>query len=197
MNEDLIWINREVSIDREKQLRMIPTPALRIVFKVIPSWNELLAASNYPRAAQGMVKKWRKKGFDQALFYAERAGWHISKTVEYGLSEKGRETKTVTKKIDPPIFTEDVKIILRFWRPSWRHYDVFNPFAKPIIDGFVDAGVLLEDDCERVPMFTTQFMGVDPSLKLSAEALAARKVRKLGRKVSEPLPALFWFDFYA
>jgi hypothetical protein len=195
--DDPIWINRERSVERIWQVNSIPEPALRIEFYIIPSWNHFLAAISYPRAAQQMVKIWRKKGRVKAIDAARRAGWQIEEWIEHGVSNSGRATQTKHEIIRPTIFTEDVSIVLRFWRPNWIHYDVFSPFAKPIIDGFKDAGVLVDDNCERVPKFTTQFMGVDPSLKLSKEAQTARKVAKIGRKKNDPAPARYWFDFYA
>jgi len=197
MSDDLIWINRERAVTCDHPSQQVLMPNLRVEFLVMPSWNQYIALSQYPTTAQAMVKKWREAGARKGLYFAERAGWKVNEWTEHGFTERGNPTATVHRKIDPPIFSEDVKIVLRFWRPNWGHYDVFTPFAKPIVDGFKDAGIIIEDNCERLPSFSVQFMGVDPKLKLSKEAKEARKIKKLTRKGAlDPLPARYWFDFY-
>lgn len=172
------------------------TPDLRIEFDYLLSWNDFLGISRHPGAAQGMVATWRKKGHDKAIFYGERAGATVNRWVEHGLSEKGNPTRTKHETIAPVFFDVPVRLELIYWRATAARYDNFSPFVKPIVDGFVDAGLLVDDSYKYVPAFVVLAMGVDPSLKPSKEAQAARKIKRAGRKTSLPMPGRYYFDFY-
>jgi hypothetical protein len=173
------------------------TPDFRIEIPIVPSVNDYLAIARHAGASQGMVKLWRKRGRELAIWTARRAGHNIRIQIYYETTERGRVLERVIETIDPLIFTSPVKLIVKFWRPTRRSYDCFNPFIKPIIDGFVDAGVIADDNFEHIPSVEIRFMGIDKSLKLSPEALERRRIARIGRKPKrEPVPCRFYFDFF-
>lgn len=170
-------------------------PDLRIEFTTLPSWNNFLGHKN-PQIARNLLSKWRKIGFDQALFHAGRKGAAISEWTEYGVSEKGKQTSTIHRKIEPLFFNEPVHLNLVYWRPDNRNYDTFSPCVKPVVDGFVDAGLIADDNHFNIESFSTIFAGVDKSLGLSKEVQRQRTIdRKVGGK-KFLTPARYYFDFY-
>lgn len=173
-------------------------PDLRIKFDVLPSWNDFLGIARHAGAAQGMMATWRKKGMKAALAQSSAYGAVIDRWTESNVSEKGRITEVAKALIRPRFFldSERVRLELHYWRATYARYDNFSPLVKPIIDGFVDAGVIIDDSYDHIPEYSVKFEGVDSSLKPSPEARAARKVKALGRKKSQPMPARYHFDFY-
>jgi hypothetical protein len=105
-------------------------------------------------------------------------------------------TKIKHVRLEQPIFSAPVKVILRYWRPDNRRYDNFNPFVKPIVDGFTDAGIWPDDDNKIVREFTVSFEGVDTSLKLSKEGRAARALDRKFTNKKMYSPSRWRFEFY-
>lgn len=187
--------NKRQKQSLESQENGFPEAYFRVEFSVIPSWNDYLATSRHFGAAQGFFKKWRAKGFGQAIAAARFQLFPTYTWTEFDVAKNGRTLQTVHTTIKPCIF-EACKITLRIWRPNFGRYDLFNPFVKPIVDGFVDAGVMPDDNCYCVRGFEVEFCGVDDSLKLSKEARENRKVKRITSKARMPLPARYRFDFY-
>ncbi len=170
---------------------------LQIEFDVLPSWNDFLASHRHAGAAQGMVGKWRKKGFEKAIRAVRVAGGNITEWTTYEPSGKrGAMREVKHAKIEPVFINQPVFLVLRYWRPTQARYDNFNVFTKPVIDGFVEAGVIPDDNKTWIPQDATVFMGLDTSLKPSAEAKEARRIKRLSSKARQPLPARYWFEFY-
>lgn len=183
-------------IDFEDQLQTIKKPDFRVVFTVMPSWNDYMGMSRRPMVASGLVKTWRKKGFQKAIEAARLLNLPIQEWIEHGLSEKGNPIQIKHQTIKP-VLLERASLIVRYWRPTWNVYDSFSPMIKPIVDGFVDAGVIAKDNFQFIPDYSVQFMGVDTSLQLSAIATAERKTIKQFQKKSLLTPARYWCDFYS
>lgn len=57
--------------------------------------------------------------------------------------------------------TRNVRIVCKVWWPGHQRMDVHNGYVKPILDGFVDAGLLTDDYHAVVPKFGYEYMGVD------------------------------------
>lgn len=183
------------TISREEQTKDL-RPQLRIVFHELNSINDYMATARHFGAAQGMVARWRKMGREAAIKQCRHQGIAIAEHVESEVTKGGRVRGVVHERIAEPVFSRCC-LVLRYWRPSNHRYDVFSPFAKPVIDGFVDAGLLVDDDQTRIVKFSVQFMGIDSDLKLSKEAQARRAVKRQLQKTKLLTPALYWFDFYA
>lgn len=202
MNEqpdDYIELQRapeKLLIRRDEQLAQIEPPNLRVEFKVIPSWNNYLSIAEHKQSAQAMVKKWRAKGEEKAIYYARRNGFAISSVTIKVSDGKGRLKDKLIETVAPGSAFQRCEMVLRYWRPSWNTYDVTNPFVKPIIDGFVDAHLLFKDSQEHLFRYTSEFMGVDARLVLSAEAKEHKRLlSRVGKKYA-PQQARWWFDIY-
>lgn len=172
------------------------SPELTITLEQLPSWNDFLATARHFGAAAGLMKKWRKIGFKQAIWAVERIGGTVARWEEYGATEDGKMKKIKHVLIKPYFFTTPVILELKYWRPDNRRYDNFNPLAKPIVDGFIDAGLMADDNNKFITTFIVEFAGVDKSLKLSAEALTMRKTKRRAGGKSLLTPSRFDFNFY-
>lgn len=171
------------------------SPTFRIEMPVIPSMNDYLSAGRNWQQLNGFKARWEKQGFEAAIRAAYRAGFEVQEWTEFDVGKNGQQIKTEHKKIKTPII-EYAKVILRIWRPSFANYDVFNPYTKSIIDGFVKAGVMVDDNCFNVHSFEQKFMGVDESLKPTAEAKEARRLKRLDKpNRRQPVNARHYFDF--
>jgi hypothetical protein len=193
----IIKLSKTESIDHEAQLASIPPPAFRIETNLIPSWNDVLSVQRHFGMFDSLKKKWLKIGKELALDTAAEKGIALCEYSEHDLSPRGKPIVVHHRKFWTPFIHRACKIHIRVWRPDLREYDVNNPYLKPIIDGFVQCGLLASDSHEIVRSIECEFMGVDTSLKLSAEEKAARKAKRdAGDKKRMPLPARYWFDFY-
>ncbi len=170
-------------------------PLIRIEFHDLESWNDILASTRHPQALEGLIKKLRKKGMEKALRDAPKYGMPLRIWSEFEVSARGKTVEVEYRKIAEPIAIP-VKLLLRFWRPTAHRFDVFSPAVKPVVDGFVDAGLLHDDNVKWVPEWTTRFAGIDPTLKLSDEAKGLRKAKAIGRKKAGLTASRFWFEFY-
>jgi len=144
------------------------------------------------------LAKWRKLGEEHAIRAAQQQSFGIFRWQEFETQKSGRLKEVTHVRINPYIFTH-CRIVLRIWRPTFADYDVFNPCIKPIVDGFVDAGVIAKDSCWQIRSVQCEFMGVDDSLKLSVEAREQRKIEKRirgGKVKRQPVVARYFFDFY-
>lgn len=172
---------------------------ITIPFTVLLSVNDVQQGASRANAfaLSALIKKWRKRGRNRACQTLSGEG--------YALQELTREIKGSNKietftGLAQPFFKESEKIvcILRIWRPSNASYDVHNPFIKPVIDGFVDVGLLPDDSFHYLTDVFYHFESVDPELKPSDEMRAKRKNYKARypKRPMPPLPARFHFDFY-
>lgn len=166
---------------------------LRVEFHELESWNNVLASTRFPLAIDGIIKKLRKRAEEKAIKAARQAGWPIKEWTETEITARGAFRTVEHSKIYSPL---DIKaeVVLRFWRPDNRRYDVFSPCIKPVVDGFTDAGLFHDDNTVWVPATSTVFEGVDTSLALSKEAREIRKAKAKGRKKTGLTPARYWFD---
>lgn len=172
-------------------------PLFRIETNVIPSINDYLSVSKHFGAMQGFKNKWQKIGFEMAIRSAYRAGIAVQEWDEFEIGKNGQQIKKHYQRIKSPVF-DRAKLILRIWRPTFGTYDVFNPYTKAIIDGFVDAGVMKDDSCFNVYSFEQMFMGVDDSLKPTDEMKLARKWKRVDKPNKRlPVTARYYFDFVA
>lgn len=167
---------------------------LCVEFSELPSYNNLLSLGRYSGAAQGLLKQWKRRAAEYAIRAARRAGAPVDEWEELTYSKTGREVRTKHELISPTLFTEPVRITLHIWRPTARLYDVTNPFIKPVLDGFVEAGLLADDSYKQVPEYTALWRGIDRGLKLSPEAEQRQRARRAGRKVSLLTPSRFIFE---
>lgn len=168
-------------------------PLLRVEFHELESWNNILASTRFPMAIDGIIKKLRNRAKEKAVYAARQAGWPVSEWKETTMSDKGKTRIIQHVKITSPLDVQ-TEVVLRFWRPDNRRYDVFSPCVKAVVDGFTDAGVFHDDNTVWVPATATVFEGVDASLRLSKEAKDIRKAAARGRKKSGLTPARYWFD---
>lgn len=171
----------------------LPQPALRIVMYTLPSWNDFLGISRHSGAAQGMMQTWRKKGEKAALQQVTAYGGNVTRWEESGVSDTGRITKTKHARIAPVFFDCQVRLDITFWRATKARYDIFSPMIKPVVDGFVDAGLLPDDSYLYIPFGSINFGGIDETLKPSKEDRERRKNIRAGRKTSLPMPTLYHF----
>jgi hypothetical protein len=184
------------------QVNSFGTPLLRIEFLELPSWNDILSVARSrnlrtPSQAETMIAKYRKKGFEKAIFQGERQGWQINRWTEFAISDKGKELTIEHARFKQPIYPGRLECILRYWRPTWANYDSFSPISKPVVDGFRDAGVFEDDNFKVIPEVRVMFCGIDKTLVLSDTAKEERRDKRAGRKNQRmPTQARFWFDFY-
>lgn len=171
-------------------------PDLTITFQQLPSWNDFLATARHFGAAAGLMKKWRKAGAKQAIDAVRRAGGSIATWEEYGATDNGRMRKIKHELIKPYFFTQPVTLVLAYWRPDNRRYDNFNPLVKPVVDGFIDAGLMEDDNNKFIVQYGVDFKGVDKTLKLSPEAAAQRKIDRRVKGKSLLTYSRFDFNFY-
>lgn len=187
-----------LTLELNEQLSGVPEPKLRIEFRTLPSWNDYLSIAKHFGMAASFLAKWRKLGEEHAIRSARQQLFGLVTWQEFETQKSGRLKAVTYTKIKPHIF-EHCEIVLRIWRPTFADYDVFNPCIKPIVDGFVDAGVVAKDSCWQIPSVKCEFMGVDDSLKLSPEAREQRQIEKRirgGKAKRQPVVARYYFDFY-
>lgn len=163
---------------------------------VLPSWNDYLSIARRPNMAQGLKTKWFKAGRKAAILAGFKSPFRMLKWIEHDLTPSGKTKQIIHERFQNPITLEPVKMVLRVWRPTFGRYDVFNPFIKSIVDGFIDAGILPDDDCFHVRSVSVEFMGVDERLKPDADAKEARRLKRLTSKARMPVSARYWFDFH-
>jgi Holliday junction resolvase RusA-like endonuclease len=105
----------------------------------VPSINDFNRKANHNHFDGGKFEKsWRYVGF--------LAGkqWLISRPEETFLP-----------------LTRGVWVVIKVYRRDNRSRDVHNLFAKPILDGFTDAGLWKDDNEKVVPKVTFEYCGVD------------------------------------
>lgn len=182
-------------IGLDLQAGCIPEPDFRIRLDYLPSLNDYLAAGKNWRQLLAFKRRWHEAGLSAALTAALEQGLEVGESVTHG-SARSEKMMAKPRRILTTAVGSPCEMILRVWRPTFGIWDTFNPFTKPIIDGFVEANVIADDNCYVVRRNSVVFMGVDPSLKPNNEERAARRAFKRGRKVRLPSRARFWFDFY-
>lgn len=124
-------------------------PKARFVFKHIPSWNEAIAWANQRPSRVRSHKQarfiynnhtqvWRSKGEAMALRLKDRlraAGSPSLWAWDGGYFIRGRAL-----------------VIVKSVRGTEHKYDIHNPWVKPILDGFSDAGLWRDDEWAYVPV---------------------------------------------
>lgn len=171
------------------------TPIISIEFKYLPSWNDFLAAGD--RAKSGMIKTWRKKGFDAAIRAAKADAIPVEEWTEVTVNDNGKLGHLDHAKVKYPL-QGPFHTVVRYWRSSNIRFDSWNLFAKPVVDGMVEAGLFTEDNFTVMPDIDIRFMGVDKSLALSKEARELKSALKRagkGKKRSQS-PGRYIFEFY-
>ena len=68
-----------------------------------------------------------------------------------GMTKQWRELAALAARDHEPLSTP-VRIVATFWKPRAGRYDPNNlwPTVKACVDGFVDAGILVDDDHKHV-----------------------------------------------
>lgn len=190
------------------------TPVFSLEMAYLPSKNDARKIGASAIAAAGFNKQWREKGREAALTRAEALGLPLM------LQSYTIKTKTLILAHQPPAKTKAGKrrklkqwtyetstayraalitplltkcsLVLKVWRPDCTVWDITNPWLGPVLDGFVDAGVLLKDDCFHLIRYTVEMMGVDASLKLTPHEKAQAKATQ-GLRLKR---ARYLFEFY-
>lgn len=189
-------------------------PAFTVEMAYLPSKNDARKIGS-SIAAASFNKEWREKSREAALTRAEVLGLPISlqsyiiKTRTPVLvatpkpTKTGKTRKAVAKKwgylastayraaLTTPLLTK-CSLILKVWRPDATVWDITNPWLGPVLDGFVDAGILAKDDCWHLIRYTVEMMGLDESLKLTPHEKAKAKAKK-GLHLRR---ARYLFEFY-
>jgi hypothetical protein len=193
-----------------------PTPCLRVPFKVLLSWNDLL--SQVPSVVKAKyagqiitnplgstVKLWRERGRVRGIEVAKQLQLptHIIERQTRKPKRNGGYQVEYIEALKQTFFTEKIVCIVRCWRGTNANYDIHNPFIKPILDGFSDINFYEDDNFKNLVDVFFHFESIDETLKPTKAETAARKrfkakqdKKKRGKKKMPPIPQRFYFDFY-
>lgn len=179
-----------------------PSPCVLIEFRVLPSWNDMLAGVE-AMTLRGEVKKWKKRGRTRALETLQKIHPEIkTETIEKITRSRDKRTGEFKREyfegLSECYLNEPFACIVQMWRANHNEYDIHNLVIKPIFDGFVDIRLMAGDHFKFFPQMGFEFCGVDPSLKITAKEKEARDTFRLlyPKKPMPPLPAKIRFNFY-
>jgi len=175
-------------------------PDCVIEFSHLPSWNDLNAISGHIHAKGSFTRKWRGMGEAKVIDFAQANDLKLERYVEWFGKEKDQSREHV--RLVEPYFLRPVAIDCRVWRPDSRPYDVHNVCLKAVLDGFVDARLLIGDDTRFVKEVSFVYEGVDESLALTRTERATRKAVQDARRLKGqnpkrmPTRARFRIEFF-
>lgn len=190
----------------------IPTPCLRIPFRVMLSWNDVIGYAKDWKMTRSATDKWLRNSRTRAAEVLQAAGVELEefehvhvgkeKKMADGVFMPGKVTRVRWRRAVRLFFTEPVGIVVRLWRPTALAYDIANLMVKPVVDGFVDVNILRDDQVLHLPDFGFKFHGIDRTLAFTEVEREARRDFQAARKEKgqnpKPLPmrSRIWFDFY-
>lgn len=177
------------------------TADLRIKFRLHLSVNDLNSKERWQRGQT--VALWRQRGADRLIQTAHELNLETVDFAERVTDNYGNARIVTGTRLKEFFFTEPVIVVVRFSKAKNTRYDVHNLYIKPVLDGFVDARLLPDDQSEIVRGVFFWYEGVNPALSLSSEELQARaneRERRKKMKDKRPLPPppdkLIIYDFY-
>lgn len=179
-------------------------PCLRVEFKLLLSVNDLDGLDRFQTA--GIKKTWRERGAERLVETMKQRGVPTQAFVDR-LEKKyqGRIKTSYVRgeRLVRTFFNEPCFLWVRLWKANNVTFDVPNLLIKPVVDGFVDARLMPNDNTDYLPFVLFGFEGVDRTLELSAEKRAARaeyraELKERGSKKPVPPPPnkRIWFDFW-
>lgn len=185
----------------------LPAPDLRIAFNYLLSLNDLLSTVGHNgRGLTAHEAKWRKLGMEHAAAQAELAGHKVTqgKILRSNRADPTKNSSWLKVwRVNPVLYQNRIMIVLRVWRMNAIGFDITNPYVKPILDGFRDAGLYPDDSVKHIVEFRFRFEGIDRSIQYTPEELEDRKRRiekhKRAGKTGvprQPTKVRAWFDFY-
>jgi hypothetical protein len=177
-------------------------PDAMIEFAYLPSWNDILTTFE----TRTLLSKWLRTAETEVCNqFAHRHSLEVEPYLwRPRITKKTRKTPRAEfrRRLKKPFFTGPLAIDVHVWRADAHIYDVHNIALKPILDGFRDARLIVDDSVNQIKEVALIYEGIDSALKLTREERANRSHEQKQRALKKLAPkrmqvrARYVFEFF-
>lgn len=178
-------------------------PCFRIPFRLLLSQNDL-TGEKWEKTQR--IELWRQRGEARFIEACREKGLEVEDYHEvkrYQYRGKPKQKILAGTRLKEILFNEPILILARLWLSDNTAFDIDNLHLKAVIDGFVDGGLIPDDNVKFLRGIFRWYEGIDPSAALSAEEKEARsetrrqwKEAGIKREMPPPPNKRIWLDIY-